>query len=258
MRLPDGPRAPHPKPLDGRVRAVFYREKSILDRETTAAGGDRVSEHTGIGGDGVVATSDRTEETSGSVIMDPDAYFSRMVPTDTKPGVWRWDDIENVLNEMDKIPKRYPAYRRFAALVNQQWEGAPGASPLIFVGVQRIHAGEELPGHRHNSVAIYYWISGSGYAVVDDTVIRFKAGDFFTCPAWHDHSFVNDGDEDMTMIAVHDLPILAQARALFWQEPIGDENTQHLVRERAGSWSAQESREVAEAAPNIVHTATAT
>ncbi|HEX6471231.1 MAG TPA: cupin domain-containing protein [Streptosporangiaceae bacterium] len=190
---------------------------------------------------------------SQSVIMNPDAYFKSMIPADTEPGVWRWKDIKAVLDEMSEHPKRYPAYRRFAALVNQQWEGAPGASPLIFVGVQRIHPGESIPGHRHNSVAIYYWIEGTGYATVDGREIRFQAGDFFTCPAWHDHSFVNDGEGDATMIAIHDLPLLAQARALFWQEPIGDENTQHLVRERAASWSAKEDHADVESVPHIVH-----
>jgi gentisate 1,2-dioxygenase len=213
-------------------------------------------EQTGIGGDGITPSSDQTEVTANSVIMDPDAYFSRMVQPDTAPGVWRWKDIAGVLDEMDKHPRRYPAYRRFAALVNQQWDGAPGASPLIFLGVQRIKAGESLPGHRHNSVSIYYWITGAGKALIGDTEIRFEAGDFFTCPAWHDHSFVNDGDEDMIMIAIHDLPLLAQARALFWEEPIGQENIQHLVKEQAGSWSAQEDRETLEAAPNIVRNAT--
>lgn len=212
----------------------------------------REEQYAGIGFDGVITPTDTTSNVApGSVIMDPDAYFKAMVPPDTAPGVWRWEDIENVLQEMAKQPKRYPAYRRFAALVNQQWAGAPGASPFIFVGVQRIQAGEVLPGHRHNSVAIYYWIEGSGKALVDGKEIRFKAGDFFTCPAWHDHSFVNDGDKDMTMIAIHDLPLLAQARALFWQEPIGNENTQHIVREQAGAWSAQETRDTIEAAPRI-------
>lgn len=203
-----------------------------------------------------MSTHQNGEIQQSSVVMDPDAYFGEMVPPDTAPGVWRWEDIEGLLDEMDRHPKRYPAYRRFAALVNKQWDGAPGASPLIFVGVQRIHTGESLPGHRHNSVAIYYWIKGSGKAYVNGVEIPFKAGDFFTCPAWHDHSFVNDGDEDMIMIAVHDLPLLAQARALFWEEPIGHENIQHLVRERAGSWSAKESREVREAAPQIVRGST--
>jgi gentisate 1,2-dioxygenase len=216
---------------------------------------DQQTQPGGLGDDGVVTSQDGAGSVApGSVIMDPDAYFKAMVPPDTAPGVWRWDDIEAVLTEMRKQPKRYPAARRFAALVNQQWEGAPGASPLVFVGVQRIHAGEELPGHRHNSVAIYYWINGSGKALVNGKEIRFKAGDFFTCPAWHDHSFVNDGDEDMTMIAIHDLPLLAQARALFWEEPIGHENVQHIVREGAGSWSAKEEREAVETAPSIVRT----
>lgn len=209
-------------------------------------------QYAGVGVDGVVTPTNHGGVAPGSVIMDPDAYFKRMVPPDTAPGVWRWDDIQSVLDEMKQRPKRYPAYRRFAGLVNEQWDGAPGASPLIFVGVQRIYPGEELPGHRHNSVAIYYWIEGSGKAFVEDKVIPFKAGDFFTCPAWHDHSFLNDGDVDMTMIAIHDLPLLAQARALFWEEPVGSENIQHIVREGAGSWSAQEEREVLEAAPGIV------
>lgn len=212
---------------------------------------DQFAQHGGVGKDGVVTQSGE-EEFSSSVIMDPDAYFKKMVPTDTAPGVWRWSAISKVLDEMDKQPKRYPAYRRFAALVNEQWEGAPGCSPLIFVGVQRIKAGENLPGHRHNSVAIYYWIQGSGHAEVDGVTIPFSQGDVFTCPAWHDHSFVNTGDEDMIMLAVHDLPVLAQARALFWEEPIGAENIQHIVKERAGSWSAQEDAEVVESAVSIV------
>jgi gentisate 1,2-dioxygenase len=212
---------------------------------------DQFAQHSGVGQDGVVAQT-HEEAFSSSVIMDPDAYFKRMVPTDTMPGVWRWKAISAVLDEMDQKPKRYPAYRRFAALVNQQWEGAPGCSPLIFVGVQRIKAGETLPGHRHNSVAIYYWISGSGHAEIDGVMVPFNQGDVFTCPAWHDHSFVNDGDEDMIMLAVHDLPILAQARALFWEEPIGAENIQHIVREQAASFSAQEEADALDQAPSIV------
>jgi gentisate 1,2-dioxygenase len=189
---------------------------------------------------------------NNSQLMDPDAYFKRMVQPDTRPGVWRWDDIAATLDEMDKSPKRYPAYRRFCALVNNDFEGAPGASPAVFMGVQRIHPGEHVPAHRHNSVAIYYWITGSGKAIVGDEEIRFKAGDFFSCPAWHAHEFFNDGDEDMIMIAVHDLPLLAQMRALFWQEPIGQEHTQHVVQERAHSWSPVDDKETVENLQGIV------
>ena len=199
-----------------------------------------------------MSNEDNGSTAPSSVIMDPDAYFAAMVPPDTEPGYWRGEDIDALLDDMDAHPKRYPAYRRFAALVNNQWEGAPGASPFIFIGVQRIKVGESLPGHRHNSVAIYYWISGRGKAIINGKEIQFKAGDFLTCPAWHDHAFVNEGDEDMTMIAVHDLPLLAQGRALFWEEPIGRENIQHLVREGAGSWSAEEDAETVAAAPHLV------
>lgn len=201
-----------------------------------------------------------SEETNGqasrSLVMDADTFFKKIVQPDTAPGVWRWSDIEAVMDEMDQHPKRYPAYRRFCALVNDRWEGAPGASPLIFVGCQRIHPGEALPGHRHNSVSIYYWIKGSGKAIVGDEEIRFNQGDFFTCPAWHSHEFVNDGDEDMIMIAIHDMTLLAQMRALFWQEPLGHENTQHLVRETAASWSAEESEDDMAELPTIIRAST--
>jgi gentisate 1,2-dioxygenase len=199
-----------------------------------------------------MAASNGTPRSEHSRLMDPDTYFKRMVQPDTRPGIWRWDDIIGVLDEMDKHPKRYPAYRRFCALVNEDFAGAPGASPAVFMGVQRIHPGEHVVPHRHNSVAIYYWIQGSGKAIVGDEEIRFKAGDFFSCPAWHAHEFYNDGDEDMIMIAVHDLPLLAQMRALFWQEPLGTENTQHVVKERAHSWNPQEDQQIVESLPEIV------
>lgn len=196
--------------------------------------------------------SHKKQDYSWSLTMDPDTYFKRMVPSDTRPGVWRWEDIQQVLDGMDKHPKRYPAYRRFCALVNSDFEGVPGASPAIFMGVQRIHPGEHVTPHRHNSVALYYWIQGSGKAIVGDEEIRFKAGDFFSCPAWHAHEFFNDGAEDMVMIAVHDLPLLGQLRALFWQEPLGDENTQHMVRQKAVSWTPLEGVEAVKNLPAIV------
>lgn len=204
-------------------------------------------------GDGTGDLGERTEDFSWSKVTDADTFFKEVVQPDTRPAVWRSETIKSVMDQMDRYPKRYPAYRRFCALVNEDFQGAPGASPAIFVGTQRIHPGESLPGHRHNSVSIYYWINGAGKAIVGGHEIRFKAGDFFSCPAWHSHEFVNDGDEDMTMIAIHDMTLLAQMRALFWEEPLGQENIQHLVRGTAASWSALETAEdVAAVAPTII------
>lgn len=202
-------------------------------------------------------TSNNGDSDSGafswSKVVDADTFFKDLVQPDTRPAVWRAETIREVMDEMDKHPKRYPAYRRFCALVSDEWEGAPGASPAIFVGTQRIHPGEVLPGHRHNSVSIYYWIEGSGKAIVGGEEIRFKAGDFFSCPSWQSHEFENDGTEDMIMIAIHDMTLLAHMRALFWEEPLGHENIQHLVRQEAGSWSALETAEdVSRVAPTIV------
>ncbi|MBN9252258.1 MAG: hypothetical protein J0I86_17065, partial [Mesorhizobium sp.] len=55
--------------------------------------------------------------------------------------------------------------------------------------------------------------------------------------------FFNTGDEDLIMLSIHDLPILAQMRALFWEEPMGQENIQHIVKSEAASWNADEQEE---------------
>src|SRR5713226_2314790 len=107
----------------------------------------------------------------------------------------------------------------------------------------------EIISHREQS---QQRIQGSGKAIVGDEEIRFKAGDFFSCPAWHAHEFFNDGDEDMIMIAVQDLPLLGQLRALFWEEPLGQENIQHMVRQKAASWTPKEDFEAVKNLPSVV------
>ncbi|MES2538678.1 MAG: cupin domain-containing protein [Pseudomonadota bacterium] len=183
------------------------------------------------------------QDLSHSEVMDIDTYFKRLVQPETPPGIWRWEDIEKVMVEMEKDPKRYPTYRRAVCLVNNSWDGAPGASPALFAGFQRFGPGEHLPPHKHNSVALYYWVKGKGRAIVNGVELHFKAGDVLTCPAWNEHEFFNTGDEDLIMFSVHDLPILAQMRALFWEEPVGQGNIQQIVKSKSASWTAAESEE---------------
>lgn len=190
-----------------------------------------------------------------SEVMDIDTYFKRLVQPETPAAIWRWDDIVHVMDEMEKNPKRYPTYRRAVCLVNNSFEGAPGASPALFAGLQRFRPGEHLPPHKHNSVALYFWVKGKGRAIVNGVEMHFKQGDVMTCPAWNEHEFFNDGDEDLIMFSIHDLPILAQMRALFWEEPMGHENIQHIVKSQAASWNASESEEdVASLQPILVKT----
>lgn len=180
---------------------------------------------------------------SHSEVMDIDTYFKRLVQPETPPAIWRGEDILKVMDEMEKDPKRYPTYRRAVCLVNNSFSGAPGASPAMFAGLQRFRPGEHLPPHKHNSVALYYWVQGKGRAIVNGVEMHFKQGDVMTCPAWNEHEFFNDGDEDLIMFSVHDLPILAQMRALFWEEPVGQGNAQQIVKAKSASWNAQETEQ---------------
>src|SRR5256885_16948263 len=79
--------------------------------------------------------SDQTTVGTGSVIMNPDAYFKSMIPADTEPGVWRWKDIKAVLDEMSGHPKRYPAYPRVVPPREPaRGRGAGGLPPLLLSG----------------------------------------------------------------------------------------------------------------------------
>ena len=55
--------------------------------------------------------------------------------------------------------------------------------------------------HKSNSEAIYV-LSGTGTMLFDDTRETLTAGDCHYCPQGHSHSFINEGDEDLTFFAV--------------------------------------------------------
>lgn len=117
-----------------------------------------------------------------------------------------------------------------------------GAAPFIFLGWQLIHPGEEVPPHRHNSVAIYHILAGGGYTAVQSrggswAKYHWEKGDTLACPAWAYHAHYAEGDEDTLMYVVQDMPMLAANRTLFWEEPLGQENIRHMVTGTSSSWS---------------------
>ena len=130
------------------------------------------------------------------------------------------------------------AERRFVALVNEDHGDLAGASPGIFIGIQLIHPGEVVPDHRHNSVAIYHYLQGTGFTTVEGVKYAYKRGDTVVCPAWAYHEHRATGDEDTIMYVAQDMPEMAAKRTLFFEEPVGVENVRHMVQGTSKSWSA--------------------
>lgn len=176
-----------------------------------------------------------------ATVMTSDEYFSVVRKRDIRPAFWKFADVKTVLDKMADEPLR-EAERRFCTTVNSDTGDLVGATPSIFIGWQLIHPGEVIRPHRHNSVAIYHMLSGSGYTSVQstgDTWAKYywEKGDTLACPAWAYHAHYAEGDEDTLMFVVQDMPTLAATRTLFWEEPLGQENIRHMVVGTSPSWS---------------------
>ena len=81
-----------------------------------------------------------------------------------------------------------------------------------------VHPGEHVPNHRHNSVAIYHYLQGTGTSTVEGTPYAFKPGDTIVCPAWAYHEHDSTGDKDVLIYTVQDMPEMAAKRTLFFEE----------------------------------------
>jgi len=99
-------------------------------------------------------------------VISADEYFQRVRHTHVRACKWEGGDWKALLEELGKDPIRH-AERRFVALVNEDRGDLAGASPGIFIGIQMIHPGEVVPNHRHNSVAIYHYLQGTGATTVE-------------------------------------------------------------------------------------------
>ncbi len=170
-------------------------------------------------------------------VITADEYFKRVRHTPVRGCKWDGDEMFGLLEELGRDRLRH-AERRFVSLVNEDHGDLAGASPGIFIGIQLIHPGEHVPNHRHNSVAIYHYLQGTGFTTVEGVRYPFKKGDTIVCPAWAYHEHEATGSEDTIMYVCQDMPEMAAKRTLFFEEPEGVENVRHMVQGTSKSWSA--------------------
>ncbi len=150
----------------------------------------------------------------------------------------------------NKENRRHTDQRRGITLVNKDLEGSAGATPTISISFQPILPGERLDFHRHNYIALYYWVEGEGYTVIDDDNMDreehrqyWKAGDVTTSPAWSNHAHVCTSDEPALQLAIHDFPLLCYMRAMFSEDPDGHANLRHMVKGVVPSFNALDTKE---------------
>ncbi len=170
-------------------------------------------------------------------VIDIDSFVGKLLQPDLRPGKWSGDDIRKAMGMFTKENRRHNDQRRGVTLNHKDLVGSAGLSPGISISFQPILPGEKLAFHRHNYVAIYYWIEGEGYTANDDegidreeTRVYWKAGDVTTSPAWVNHAHVCTSDEPAFQMAIHDFPELCYKRAMLSEDPDGHENLRHMVK----------------------------
>ena len=182
-------------------------------------------------------------------IVDIDTFVGRLLQPDTRPAKWSGDDIRRAMGYFNEENRRHSDQRRGVTLVNNDIAGSAGASPGISLSFQPILPGETLDFHRHNYIAIYYWIEGEGYTVVDDDGIDreehrqyWKAGDVTTSPAWSNHAHVCTSETPALQLAIHDFPELCYKRAMLSEDPDGHEHLRHMVKGVVPSFNALDTQ----------------
>jgi gentisate 1,2-dioxygenase len=183
-------------------------------------------------------------------IADIDTMVGRLLQPDLRPGKWAGEDIRKAMGFFTEDNRRHSDQRRGVTLMHNDLVGSAGMSPAISVSFQPILPGERLDFHRHNYVAIYYWIEGEGYTANDDegidreeTRIYWKAGDVTISPAWVNHAHVVTSKEPVLQLAIHDFPELCYRRAMLSEDPDGHHNLRHMVKGVVPSFNALDSVE---------------
>lgn len=183
-------------------------------------------------------------------IVDIDSFVSRVLQPDTRPAKWRREDIMKAMGFFNRENRRHSDQRRGVILVNNDVTGTAGATPGISVAFQPILPGEKLDFHRHNYVAIYYWVQGEGYTVIDDdgidreeSRVYWKAGDVTTSPAWSNHAHVCTSKEPVIQLAIHDFPELCFKRVMMSEDPNGHQYLRHMVKGVVPSFNALDTDE---------------
>lgn len=129
-------------------------------------------------------------------------YWTREEPSyepvsSITPYVWKWADIQEVLDGAAGAVDISKAFRRNISLVNPT-----GQPKTINMGLQLVLPGEKARAHRHTGEAIRFIIQGNckAWSTVDGEPMIMEPGDLLLTPNWSWHDHVNDSEEPVIWI----------------------------------------------------------
>lgn len=146
-------------------------------------------------------------------------------PPISKPHVWRWDLIdENLQNLKAAIPESMNI-RRNISFIAPGLRG--GTTQSMVMGVQMIKPGETAWSHRHLADALRFVVHGDPdlHTVVDGEVCPMEDYDLIRTPGncWHDHT--NHSDHEVTWVDIVDSPVIVAMNQQFYEDLGEDRQT---------------------------------
>jgi gentisate 1,2-dioxygenase len=163
-----------------------------------------------IAGSGILIGSDGAQLLPYEYLVDPGFV-------DSKPLLWRWQDIAPHLPRVRDIGDGYTG-RHLWILYNPATGSRSGTTLCFFATIAAMPPNNQGPSHRHTSAAINFILDGSGSSVVGDTHVEWEAGDIMlSAPGWAPHGHAS-GPDGTVILTIQDHPLQIGAEALVWEE----------------------------------------
>ncbi|MEW5421703.1 cupin domain-containing protein [Amorphus sp. 3PC139-8] len=138
-----------------------------------------------------------------------------MATTKAVPYVWKYTEIEPLLQRAAKLITMDDSERRSLILVNPGLAPKRASVSTMYTAYRLNDPNEIMPPHKHSPSAIRFGLTGEGnFTGVDGENITFGPGDMVLTPndTWHNHGTV--GDEPAVNLSVLDLPLVETLHAV--------------------------------------------
>lgn len=152
------------------------------------------------------------------------------------PFLWRFRDIEPLLQESAQLIRMENSERRSLILVNPGLAPTRASVSTMYTAYRLNDPNEIMPPHRHSPNAIRFGLTGrQNFTGVEGENIVFGPGDMVLTPhdTWHNHG--NEGDEPAINLSVLDLPLVEVLNATYFEHDYTEDEGGQAVRKRVQS-----------------------
>jgi gentisate 1,2-dioxygenase len=140
-------------------------------------------------------------------------------PASEPPRLWRWAEIEPMIDLAVQATDMAGAERRVLSLANPDMDLGKGSSVTtnLNAGFQILMPGETARVHRHTADALRFVLDGgNARTLVDGKSCPMQDRDLILTPGWAWHEHVNDGDERVIWLDALDVPLLRYLDCQFY------------------------------------------